>query len=96
MQYLATSVLLTASLVAADCSNNLQPSSQVVAAKGWSYRVVANGFKRPRGIMFDNNDGLLVIDSGAGLVHLSLKDDGGTCVSVSDNKTLVDNEMVGS
>ncbi|KAM3512606.1 hypothetical protein MY11210_003781 [Beauveria gryllotalpidicola] len=43
----------------------------------------------PRGIEFDKDGGLLVIDAGAGLVHLSLKDDGNMCVSVDSKSTLL-------
>ncbi|QUC21958.1 uncharacterized protein UV8b_06199 [Ustilaginoidea virens] len=73
-----------------NCSNTLSLDYPApVAAKGWSYRVVANGFARPRGLVFDQNHGLLVIDSGVGLTHLTLRDNGGTCLSVTNNKTLV-------
>lgn len=77
------------------CSNSLSVSYPApVTAEGWSYRLVANGFTKPRGIIFDSDGGLIVVDSGVGLVHLTLKDEGGTCVSVAENKTLVESEEV--
>lgn len=93
----AASALLLAGAVSADCSNKLAVSYPAPeAAKGWSYQLVANDFKKPRGLAFDNDGGLLVIDAGAGLVHLSLKDDGNTCVSVDKKTTLVDSTEVSS
>ncbi|KAM3555156.1 hypothetical protein MY1884_005731 [Beauveria asiatica] len=84
------SALLLAGAVSGDCSNKLAVSYPApVAAQGWSYQLVANGFTKPRGIQFDHDGGLLVIDAGAGLVHLSLKDDGNTCVSVDKKTTLL-------
>ncbi|KAK5987769.1 L-sorbosone dehydrogenase-like protein [Cladobotryum mycophilum] len=77
------------------CSNTLTTSYPApVAARGWQYRLVANGFTKPRGIAFDQDGGLLVIDSGVGLVHLSLKDEGSTCLSVAEKKTLVANTQL--
>ncbi|KAM3444684.1 hypothetical protein NHJ13734_001186 [Beauveria thailandica] len=84
------SALLLAGAVSGDCSNKLAVSYPApVAAQGWSYQLVANGFTKPRGIQFDNDGGLLVVDAGAGLVHLSLRDDGNTCVSVDKKTTLL-------
>jgi glucose/arabinose dehydrogenase len=91
----ATSLLAQAGAAQDSCSNTLAVEYPApVAAEGWSYRLVANNFTKPRGIVFDNDGGMLLIDSGVGLVHLSLKDDGATCLSVADKKTLVENEKV--
>lgn len=93
----AAALLLTslAGSASADCSNTLKVSYPApVAAKGWTYQLVAQNFTKPRGIAFDKDGGLLVIDSGAGLVHLSLKDEGDTCVSVDQRKTLLESKDV--
>jgi glucose/arabinose dehydrogenase len=95
----ATTALVASSLLAtahgASCSNSLSVDYPApVAADGWSYRLVANNFTKPRGLVFDNDGGLLLIDSGVGLVHLTLKDDGETCLSVTDKKTLVEHEKL--
>ncbi|CAH0020551.1 unnamed protein product [Clonostachys rhizophaga] len=79
-------------VLAADCANTLTVDYPTPAvADGWAFRLVANGFTRPRGLIFDNDGGLLVVDSGVGLIHLTLKDDGGTCLSVSEKTTLIGN-----
>ncbi|KFA66578.1 hypothetical protein S40285_07309 [Stachybotrys chlorohalonatus IBT 40285] len=92
---LAAAALLLAQGVAAqdECSNSLEVSYPApVAADGWSYRLVANNFTRPRGLLFDADGNLLLIDAGVGLVHLTLRDDGGSCLSVEETTTLVENE----
>jgi len=95
---LATTILTLCSILysttsAASCSNTKKvdyPAPQV--ADGWSYRLVADGLKNPRGIAFDKDGGLIVVDRGTGLVHLKLKDDGGTCVSVEDQRTILEDD----
>lgn len=77
------------------CSNNLSVTYPApVAASGWQFRLVANGFTRPRGIAFDHDGGLLVVESGAGLTHLTLDDEGGTCLTVKSKKRLVADQNV--
>lgn len=83
-------------LVLADaCPNTIKPKyGAPVVAGGWAYRVVASGFTRPRGIMFDQNGALLVVDSGAGIIHLALADSGGTCVAVANRTTIINSADV--
>ena len=66
-----------------------------VAASGWSYRLVANGFTKPRGIAFDSAGALLVVDSGVGLARLTFHDEGGTCLSVANKTMLLESDEVG-
>ncbi|KAF5622874.1 L-sorbosone dehydrogenase [Fusarium sp. NRRL 52700] len=65
--------------------------SQPVAAPGWEWSVLHNDFRQPRTILFDDMGGLLVLDSGGGILHLSLDDTdvGGRCVRVSKKSTLL-------
>lgn len=80
---------------AQSCSNNLSVTYPApVAASGWQFRLIANGFTRPRGIAFDNDGGLLVVESGVGLTHLTLNDEGGTCLTVKSQKRLISDENV--
>ncbi|KAF7548798.1 hypothetical protein G7Z17_g6839 [Cylindrodendrum hubeiense] len=90
---LATSALLvSAADDSSSCSNDLSVAyDEPVAADGWSYRLVSNDLERPRGIVFDTEGALLVVDSGVGIVHLSLQDDGETCLQVKTKKTLLEN-----
>jgi hypothetical protein len=83
-------LLLFGSSAAQSCSNKLNVTYPApVAASGWQYRLIANGFRRPRGIAFDSDGGLLVVESGVGLTHLTLNDEGGTCLTVASKKTLI-------
>ncbi|KAK2613009.1 hypothetical protein QQS21_000938 [Conoideocrella luteorostrata] len=74
-----------------DCPNTLAVSyTPPVAAKGWTYRLAAKGFKKPRSIVVDDNGGLLVVDSGSGVYRLTVdQDKGQTCVVMSSPKILI-------
>ncbi|RSL61128.1 hypothetical protein CEP54_006374 [Fusarium duplospermum] len=93
-----TSLLLSISLAKAQSSdqckiNNLETSYEApVAADGWSYRLVASELSRPRGILFDTEGALIVVDTGVGLVHLELEDQGRTCLRVRKKTVLLENE----
>ncbi|RSL48735.1 hypothetical protein CEP51_015589 [Fusarium floridanum] len=93
-----TSLLLSISLAKAQSSdqckiNNLKTSYEApVAADGWSYRLVASELSRPRGILFDTEGALIVVDTGVGLVHLELEDQGRTCLRVRKKTVLLENE----
>jgi glucose/arabinose dehydrogenase len=92
--------LLCISLVSAQSSgqckiNSLKTSyAAPVAADGWSYRLVATELSRPRGILFDTEGALIVVDTGVGLVHLELEDQGRTCLRVRKKTVLLENEDV--
>ncbi len=74
--------LLQQGTAAQTCSNKLNVTYPApVAASGWEYRLIANGLRRPRGIAFDDDGGLLVVESGVGLTHWTLNDEGGTCLT---------------
>src|SRR5262249_9180263 len=60
-----------------------------VSYEGWEYRLVATGLTRPRGILFDQAGALLIVDAKVGVVHMTLKDGGGNCVSVDKKTTLI-------
>ena len=67
-----------------------------IAADGWSFKVVASGLNSPRGILFDGNGGLLVVQQGAGIIHLALNDSGGVNVGVSKTTNIVNSTAVRS
>jgi glucose/arabinose dehydrogenase len=93
---LALLLLATSAQAQSSCDiNDLEVSYPApVVADGWSYRLVAEGFTKPRGILFDSDGALLVVDSGVGLLRLTLRDNNGTCLAVDENTTLLENEDV--
>jgi glucose/arabinose dehydrogenase len=62
---------------------------------GWGFRVVASELTRPRSILFDSDGALILLDVGSGILHIDLDDQGDTCVGVSKQTTLLENEDVG-
>lgn len=66
-------------------------SGPLVAADGYEYQLLVKGLSKPRGIIFDSQGHLLVVESGKGLTALTLKDEGPTgCVRVESNQPVVD------
>ena len=89
-----SAALYVSSAVAA-CDNILAPShANPELASGWKGQLIANGFTKPRSILFDDAGGLLVLDSGVGIRRVELEDNGGTCLSVTENELIVDDEEV--
>jgi glucose/arabinose dehydrogenase len=77
-------------LGATDCPSNLSSSYPTpIVADGWSFQLIATGLSSPRGILFDSNGGLLVVQQGAGVIHLTLSDDGNRCVEVLKTTILI-------
>ncbi|KAK3303377.1 uncharacterized protein B0T15DRAFT_272761 [Chaetomium strumarium] len=90
-----TTTAATTSASSTTCATVLTPSySPPVVAKGWKAQLIATGLTRPRSMKFDSNGGLLVVEQGVGVSRLTFADDGGTCMSVNGNTTvLVDREL---
>lgn len=74
------------------CTNSLTPTKAIKpsVASGYQAKLVATGLTKPRSIEFDTSGNLLVVQAGAGIESLQLQNDGGTCVSVKSQKTLID------
>lgn len=83
---------LTAALVAihaaAECTDAPSPAHPFEVAPGFSAQLVTGGLTKPRGIIFDSSGALLVVEAGARISRLTLKDGGDVCVTV-DQKTSV-------
>ncbi|CZS90603.1 hypothetical protein WAI453_004101 [Rhynchosporium graminicola] len=80
-------VLLSA-VEAATC--NLKNSfATPVLASGWEHKLIARNLTKPRGILFDSEGNLLVLQQGAGLIHLSFDDGGSTCLDVAKRTFLI-------
>ncbi|KAL6708481.1 hypothetical protein ACN47E_002744 [Coniothyrium glycines] len=79
-----TSIVLTANAqtTASACASSIAPQNAAPSvAPGFRVQVVANGLTAPRGIAFDSEGGLLVVERQRGIVRLRLTGDG-ACVRV--------------
>ena len=91
--YLGLGTALLEGAQAATC--NLKPSySTPVVSNGWQAQLVANGLRSPRGIIFDSEGHLLVVQQGGGIVHLEFDDGGSTCLDVSKKTYLINSTLV--
>ncbi|KAK0878337.1 hypothetical protein LTR87_007875 [Friedmanniomyces endolithicus] len=76
--------------VAASCSSTLTASYAAPSvASGYVARLVANNLTKPRGIKFDSNGALLVVEQDVGITALTLADAGQGCLSVASRKTVI-------
>lgn len=87
---------LGASSSASSCSTTLSPKLSITptVASGYHVALIATGLTKPRSIKFDSKGNLLVVQQGAGIANLALKDDGGICLSVSNMQIVVENSAV--
>lgn len=91
--YAAFEALLHPIVTAATC--NLKPSySTPVTSNGWQAQLVATGLSNPRSILFDSKGNLLVVQQGAGVVHLTFDDGGNACLDVSKKTFLINSTVV--
>ena len=76
----------------ASCSPSLTPTASIrpSVASGYQAALLATGLTKPRSLQFDSAGNLLVIESGKGLTSFQLQDNGGACLSVREQKTLID------
>lgn len=63
-------------------------------APGYSARLVATGLQRPRGIIVDNQDRLLVVEQRQGVRAITWSDQGGNCLSVNTIEDIVNDAEV--
>ena len=77
------------------CTTYIAPRNGApLVAPGFRAEIVADGLRSPRGIMFDQEGGLLVVEQGHGISRLRLSDNNG-CVSVEgDVQRVVEDESV--
>lgn len=77
------------------CSNVMTPAKAApVVAGGWVAQLVAKDLKSPRSLQWDGNGHLLVVQQGVGIQRLTFKDNGRTCLEVSESKSVVDDTGV--
>ncbi|KAH8724611.1 hypothetical protein GQ44DRAFT_255310 [Phaeosphaeriaceae sp. PMI808] len=86
--------VLAPSVFAEPCAT-IAPVQVPTFASGYSGRVVINGLKSPRSIIFDNQGNLLATeDGGYGVRYIQLNDNGGTDICAKSNKLLIDDGTI--
>lgn len=89
-----TLAAFSSSALAQTCAT-VNPAYAPTWGSGFSGRVLMNGLKSPRGIVFDSENNLLVVESGgSGVRYVKLTDNGGTNVCVASSKQLIDERGV--
>lgn len=79
------------------CSNVLTPSySAPVVGSGWTAQLVVTGLTKPRGIVWDSNGHLLVVQQGVGLTGISFSENSTTCLGAATSGSIIDNPDVSS
>ncbi|KAF2691197.1 soluble quino protein glucose dehydrogenase [Lentithecium fluviatile CBS 122367] len=84
---LATAVLQARGL-AESCPSLTAEYPAPSVASGYEVKLIAQGLTKPRGIVFDNNGQLLVVERGVGVTSYKVEGDG-SCVNLKDKKTVV-------
>lgn len=91
----ATVLTAKAQTTASACASSIAPQNAAPSvAPGFRVEVVANGLRDPRGIVFDGEGGLLVVEQRHGVSRLRLQGDG-PCVRVEgDVQRVVEDDSV--
>ena len=91
------SVFAQSTTAAAGSRCSSPPSSATYAAPsiapGYKAQIIAGDLTYPRGLKFDPEGHLLVVDVGKGVLSLTLEEDG-DCISVTQKKTVISNKHV--
>lgn len=91
----ALAVAAATAVLAEECADIIVPSYNTPqVAPGWQAQLVATGYKKPRTIHVDSEGALLVLDAAVGVYHVTFKDNGGTCLTLTESKLLVNNTGV--
>lgn len=85
---------LVVQVLAQSCPT-INPANAPTFASGYSGRVVMNGLRQPRGLIFDNQGNMLTTEQGGyGVRYIQLTDNGGINVCVKSNKQLIQDSSV--
>ncbi|PVI06796.1 Auxilliary activities family 12 protein [Periconia macrospinosa] len=91
MQFLAVALTTFVSSTVAQSCEAIPPSFEPTWGSGFSGRVLLNGLSKPRGIIFDSANNLLIVEqSSGGVRHVTLTDNGGDDLCVASSKKLID------
>jgi len=72
------------------CSGAFLETDPAIIAKGFTAYVIARNLTNPRGIVFDKDGNLLVLEKFRGVTALKLKDEGNCTSVVSKTRVLND------
>jgi hypothetical protein len=87
--------LLFQTSLAATPTCTLKPAySAPVLSNGWQAQLIVQNLTSPRSVLFDGSGNLLVVQQGAGIVHLEFNDDGMMCLDVAKKTYLVNSTDV--
>lgn len=86
-------VQVTSAPASSSCTSTLQPSYPAPSlAPGYKAQLIAQNLTKPRGLIFDSDGQLLVVQQQVGITSLSIQDqDGNGCLTVTKKTDLVDN-----
>jgi len=76
-------MLPSSAILALAAISHAQTSSVANVASGYAVQRVASGLSKPRGIIFDAQDNLLVVQSGVGISQLPFADASGMFAEAS-------------
>ncbi|KAH0375303.1 soluble quino protein glucose dehydrogenase, partial [Aureobasidium melanogenum] len=88
--YFAIASLLAIASAQSSCGPSPSGKVRPSVASGYKWQVVATNLARPRGIAFDDQERLLVVESGSGSLSAhTLSEDGSGCVTVNSSTSVV-------
>lgn len=80
----------TGTASASACASTIQPKNAAPSvASGWRANVVASQLTKPRGVLFDSEGGLLVVEQDRGISRLTFNQDQGACVRSEGDVALI-------
>ena len=86
-------LLVGTSIAQKSCPGVFPPSDPAIAAKGFTAHVITKNLTNPRGIIFDKDGNLLVLERYRGVTALKLKYDE-SCVSVESKTEVISDGTV--
>jgi glucose/arabinose dehydrogenase len=86
-------LLFAGKSLAQSCPGGFPESDPAITAKGFTAQVIAKNLTNPRGIIFDNDGNLLVLEKFRGVAALKLRENG-NCVTVESNTRVVSDGTV--
>jgi glucose/arabinose dehydrogenase len=92
-QLFFTIAAIQARAIAQSCAGLSNSFPTPLVADGYEVRLIAQGLAKPRGIIFDDKNNLLVVERGVGITSFTV-DGSGNCVNLNNKKTVVSDGTV--